>query len=436
MFKSVLAATAAPVALLLAAATSAGATGHLTTLHSFCQQASCLDGSFPAASPVADSAGNLYAVTRNGGTNGRGTVYKATFTAGHWVVTRIHNFCSAATCADGADPQSSLVIDTTGHLYGTSSAGGNAGTAGVIYELTPSGGSFTYKILHRFCALASCADGTHPNFAGLSYGGQEAGLPYNGTSALFGTTTSGGANNMGTVYTLVPSGNDWIQTVIHSSCSFAGCSDGGVPQDGVVMNSSGELLGAASMGGAHGSAGHGGTIFKMTQSGGHWTVKVLHAFCTQQADGNCVDGDQPFGPPAFDSDGNLYGSTFLGGAHVYGVVYKLTPDGDKYDYTQLHAFCSRTNCGDGGILLSRITLDSSGNLLGTALSGGDMTASAGTVFQLSGATLKTLTNLVVFRGTNGSMPVGTLVPDGTGAYLGVATTAGAHSGGTLFRVTP
>ena len=175
MSRAVLAAIAAPVALILAAASPAGATGPLTTLHSFCLQDSCLDGSLPAVPPITDSAGNLYGVTKNGGTHARGTVYKATLTSGHWVVSRIHNFCSQASCADGADPQSALVIDTAGDLYGTTSAGGNSGDAGMVYELTPSGGTYTYKVLHKFCSRTDCTDGDQPNFAGLTYSGQASG---------------------------------------------------------------------------------------------------------------------------------------------------------------------------------------------------------------------------------------------------------------------
>ena len=203
------------------------------------------------------------------------------------------------------------------------------------------------------------------------------------------------------------------------------------------MNASGELLGAASMGGAHGAMGHGGTIFKMTESGGHWTVKVLYAFCARQVGNDCTDGDRPFAPPSPDSNGNLYGTTFLGGAHTYGTAYKLTPDGNKYDFTQLHAFCSRNNCSDGALPFSSVIVESSGNLLSTTSAGGDMSASAGTVFELSGTDQRTLTNLVVFKGvTNGSAPVGTLTPDGTGNYFGTTSSGGPHSGGTLFRVTP
>ena len=153
--------------------------GTQTTLHTF--NLDGIDGIQPYSGLVLDKAGNFYGTTYEGGANDGGTVYKLTPKG---VETILHSFSFDGT--EGYYPQSSVIFDKLGNLYGTTTYG-NA-NLGTVYEITPTG---TESVLHRFNKDGT--DGYHP------YGGVI--LMKN---ALYGTTLAGGANDMGTVYKVVP----------------------------------------------------------------------------------------------------------------------------------------------------------------------------------------------------------------------------------------
>src|ERR1019366_7657107 len=127
------------------------------------------------------------------------------------------------------------------------------------------------------------------------------------------------------------------ETVLHIFCTQSGCPDGAEPQAGLVQGSDGNFYGTTSMGGA---LGLGGTIFKITPSG---TLTTLHNFCSQSG---CADGEQPVAGLLQASDGNFYGTTEGGGAHIFGTLFAITPGGD---FSSLYSFCSLggTSCADG-----------------------------------------------------------------------------------------
>ena len=117
-------------------------------------------------------------------------------------------------------------------------------------------------------------------------------------------------------------------------------------------------------------------VVAMPQSAGA-TVKILHAFCAKQY---CADGQTPQYPPIADSNGVLYGTTAFGGNNN-GVVYALTPDGTGgYTYRVLHRFCSVSACGDGATPAAPPIIDTHGNLYGTTFGGGAY--GKGTLFEL------------------------------------------------------
>jgi hypothetical protein len=117
-------------------------TDHHTILYSFCMASNCSDGGAPTAALFQDAAGNLYSTTTAGGansnpacgSNGCGTVFKSD-NMGHETVA--YSFCSAANCADGANPQAGLIQDGAGNLYSTAAVGGANGRGGVVFKLTP-----------------------------------------------------------------------------------------------------------------------------------------------------------------------------------------------------------------------------------------------------------------------------------------------------------
>ena len=181
---------------------------------------------------------------------------------------------------------------------------------------------------------------------------------------LYGTTQDGGADHFGTVFKITPSG---AETVFHSFP--ANSMDGAVPEAGLVMDSSGNLYGTTSSGGAHSV----GTVFEVTSAG---PETVLYSFT------GGLDGGIPYGGLVLDSEGNLYGTTRSGGAYHGGTVFELTPTGAE---TVWHSFGHGT---DGKFPYAGLVRDSNGNLYGTTMDGG--TSGLGTVFQISASGTETV----------------------------------------------
>lgn len=206
---------------------------------------------------------------------------------------------------DGQDPLAGLVRDSVGNLYGT--------TYGTIFELSPSG---TEPVLHRFDD--NLGDGSAP----------KGSLVRDPTGNLFGTTNVGGGNTTacptgcGTVFKLSPTGRE---TLLHS---FAGQpTDGQYPYGNLVPDTAGNLYGTTSKGDDNNSGINGGTVFQIARTGAE---TILHSFV-----GGVTDGEVPFAGLVRDSTGNLYGTTFSGGAFGFGTVFELTPAGVE---TILHSF--------------------------------------------------------------------------------------------------
>jgi uncharacterized repeat protein (TIGR03803 family) len=214
------------------------------------------------------------------------------------------------------------------------------------------------------------------------------------------------------------------QTVLHTFCSaVAGisCTDGSGPVGDLIQASDGNLYGVTQTGGAHAA----GSIFSLTLSG---TLATVYSFCSQA---NCADGQQPAAGVIEGADGNLYGTTRLGGANNAGVIFRLTRSGV---FSTLYSFCSQANCADGQWPHAALLQDSSGNLYGTAQYGG--VNSAGTLFQLTPAgNLNVLHAFCSVAGcADGALPAGALLQAANGTAYG--TTAGKGNGGTIFQITP
>jgi uncharacterized repeat protein (TIGR03803 family) len=229
--------------------------------------------------PSGDADTNTSSPIRNFGTS---TLLCHTETVRH----------SFANSPDGANPRYvTPVLDTNGNLYGTTNYGGAFGF-GTVFKVTPSG---TETILHSFDVNGT--DGAYP-VAGL--------VVYNGN--LYGTTANGGAYGDGTVFEVTLSGTE---TTLHSFDNND--IDGINPYAGLAVYR-GNLYGTTVSGGGTGSAA--GIVFEMTPSG---TETILHTF------GGSPDGAFPWGGVVFDTSGNLYGTTFSGGANGVGTVFKMTP---------------------------------------------------------------------------------------------------------------
>jgi uncharacterized repeat protein (TIGR03803 family) len=250
----------------------------------------------------------------------------------------LYNFCAQAGCIDGDVPNGAIVMDGSGHLYGTTAYGGAHQTGpdnsygGAVFELTPrtTKNGWKYKVVYSFCAQGTstepCTDGLSP---------QAAGLVIDKSGNLYGTTTFGGANlEGGTVFELIPNAakTAWTETAIYSFCAQGGnaCTDGAYPYDGLIADPSGNLYGTTSGGGSGN-----GTVFELTPNATKtaWTETVLYSFCAQT---NCTDGAHPNGNLIMDGSGNIYGTTALGGrpgdingATPGGTVFELIPNAAK-----------------------------------------------------------------------------------------------------------
>jgi uncharacterized repeat protein (TIGR03803 family) len=367
-------------------------------LHSFDDA----DGAWPYWALVQATDGNLYGVTPSGGTYGYGTVFKITPSG---ALTTLHSFCSGSGCPDGAGPEAGLVQAADGSLYGITVNGGAYG-AGTVLKITLSG---TLTTLQSF----DYTDGSGPYTA----------LVQATDGNFYGTTCCGGANGVGTVFNLTPSGT---LTTLYSFCSQSGCTDGRYPYGGLIQSSDGNLYGTTTEGGANGD----GTIFKITSSS---TLTTLYTFCSQ---GGCTDGANPYAGLVQATDGNLYGTTYDGGAYNNGTVFEISPSGTL---TTLYSFCSQSGCTDGRYPYAALIGATDGNLYGTTRYGG--ANASGTVFKITPeGTLTTLYSFCSQSGcADGAYPYAGLVQNTNGKFYGI--TCGAFCGGgtggygTVFSVS-
>jgi uncharacterized repeat protein (TIGR03803 family) len=326
----------------------------LHTLHSFDGQ----NGGSPNGGLIFDAGGNFYGTALGGpGLQDGGVVYEMMRKTDGWTFNVLYDFCLQYHCPDGGGPQSGVVLDNAGNLYGSTGGGGEYG-GGTVFELTPDSGGWEESLLYSFCSKPYCADGQTPI----------AGLIFDQAGGLYGTTFRGGAYGEGSVFRLKRApGGAWDERVLYSFCSagFPLCKDGQRAYAGVVFDGSGDIYGTTEQGGGN-TCGETtcGTVYKLTptRSGG-WRHTVLYAFP------NPADGSFPTGGVVIDKAGNLYGATVAGGiggcSGGCGVAYKLSPStGAKWTYNVLHKF----DGADGAQPLGGFIFDGKGNLYGTAYS--------------------------------------------------------------------
>ena len=404
-----------------------------TDLHAFCSQTGCPDGNYPTGALVADASGDLFGTTALGGAANWGTIFELIPNGkGGYKFKQLHSFCGKTDCTDGSDPIAGLVIDTASNLYGTTKFGG-AQSGGTAFELIRSGGVQKFKVLHSFCAQgAACADGSAPMYDGLTYRGAASGMPYDGTSPLYGTTLYGGENNAGysgAVYELRPGSRKWKEKIIYQFCAETNCADGMEPHNGLVMDASGNLYGVTYGGGG----GNGdGTAFELSVSKGVWSETVLYDFCSQA---NCADGANPESPLAIDASGDLIGTATSGGTSNWGIVYRIVPNGGNSQLSVLYNFCSQANCADGTSPMGRLALDSADDIFGTALAGGS--ADFGTAWKWSAGAYSLLYTFCSSGNcADGQWPVGGVTLDSSGHVFGTTSEGGSYNDGLVFELTP
>jgi uncharacterized repeat protein (TIGR03803 family) len=417
--------------LLLVVAIPSAQAQKETTLYDFCSQTNCTDGSIPRGGLVADEDGDLYGTTAGGGAYNYGAVFELTPSGNSWTETVLYSFCSESQCADGSTPYAGLIVDAKGNFYGTTQQGGAHGS-GTVFELTHSGTAWSETVLYSFCSVFGCADGGNP----------VASLVFDTKGNLYGTAQQGGNDENGVVFELVNSGSGWNETVLYSFCAASGCADGSWPEAGLIFDKTGNLYSTAWQGGNHAcqdpSFDGCGLVFELSpprNGTGPWTEKVLHIFCSAV---NCTDGHNPEAGLIFDSQGNLYGATFSGGntssecggnRYGCGLVFELIPvtgGPGPWAETVLHTF----TVGDGYWPASRVAFDRTGNLYG---------ATSSTVFQLT-PTLGSWNETVLWNINETVYIPGWLLLEKNTLY-GVTTEGGSNvycsfGCGTVFEVSP
>jgi len=404
---------------LIVLVTSASAASKERVLHNF---SSGKGGHSPIQGVIFDGAGNVYGVTTYGGNHENGgTVYKLSQGPnGSWTETVLYDFCSVENCVDGAGPFGNLIFDGAGNLYGTTVGGGTA-EGGTVFELTPDGnGAWTETVLHSFTGEPQ--DGFAPY----------AGVIMDTDGNVYGTTSVGGASGAGIAFELSTAGNgSWTETVLHNFCSAPHCADGMNPYGGLTLDAAGVLYGMTYQGGDADQ----GAVFELSRNNGTWQETVLQSF-----DG--TDGAGPEGDLIFDSAGNLFGATAYGGDMACdkpvgcGAIFELQQANNKWTESVLHVFYVYPKNPS-----STLVFDSSGNLYGTTLSGGEY--GGGVLFKLTKAQNGTWATTAVFsfREPLGDDPVGFLTFDSSGNLYGSAQNGGKFNNcyqacGVIFEITP
>ena len=371
-------------------------------LHSF---TGGLDGKWSVSGVTLGSSGTLYGTTYAGGMNqqnceaGCGTVFKLTPHHSNWIFTPLYEFPIPA------NPLGGITIGPGGVPFGTTS-GGN-GEYGTAFYVTPQPNIchsvqcyWDKTIVYAFTG----AYGILPEYSNLSF---------DSAGNIYGTTYGGPYPGGGAMYELMRSGETWTPILLHSFgtgndgihpysnvvidqsgnyysttnmggtaglgtvvqvapgqlytdnvlVNFSDDQNGYGPATGLIMDAQGNLYGTTQLGGS----GGGGTVFELSPSGGQWNFKLLYSF---SGSAGPVSGNL-----TMDSAGNLYGATDQDGLQDLGMVFKLSPSNGSWTLTDLHDF---TGGSDGAYPSVNVALDSSGNLYGTAEEGGNTGGACGT----------------------------------------------------------
>ena len=344
-------------------------------LYSFCAEggAGCTDGRGPNSGVIMGPDESLYGTAAEGGAqnsncrNGAcGVVFELTPNANKsiWTEKLLYVFCKqgGAICADGANPHSGVRFAFGGLLGNADQGGGKysnqaggapgAGSGGNVFSLTPNalGAPWTFKVLYSFCSQPNCADGSGP---------EQGSMVVDPEGRIYGTAVFGGIQNVtcssptgfalgcGVVFELTANAakTAWTERLVYAFCAVGGanCTDGALPDGGIIRDGGGNLFGTTVVGGAN---NQNGVLFEVNpyrrtddqsaqaemvrystsappMSAG-WTngpERVLYSFCAQP---NCADSGVGGTAVTMLAPGQIYSTTYGGGAYGMGVVFELS----------------------------------------------------------------------------------------------------------------
>ena len=425
--------------------------GTLTTLANFYNNTNAtLSGSNPQGSLVQGADGNFYGTTNTGGNaSGYGTIFKMT-PAGQVTILNSFNYFSAPM---GANPISGLTVGSDGNLYGVTQNGGSTGV-GTIFKMTPAGALTT---------LVSFT-GTTGSFLGSS---PRAALTLAADGNFYGTTATGGAGGVGTIFKVTPAG---VLTTLVQFTGTTGAYPGSTPIGALTQGTDGSLYGTTTGGGVNNL----GTAFKVT------TTATFTSLATFSGTSGATLGSSPKGALVQMPDGNFYGTTQSGGLNAFGTVFSITPagalttlvnltgstgtalgitpqgalvagtDGAMYGTTQsggLNSFGTIFKVTTGGLFttlvntnpapnIGRISEGPGGTFVGATLGGGGANG-YGTVFAAPiGGAPATLSTLVPVSGNTALNARAGLLRGSDGNYYGTTVAGGAINSGSVFKLTP
>ena len=364
-----------------------------------------VDGGQPVSGLSKGFDGNFYGVSARGGDYGFGSFYQ--FNPSTEQTTGLYSF--GVTATDGRTPQSGLTQACDGDWYAATSAGGANGS-GTFYKITSAGEE---RVLYSFGATP--ADAAKPQ--GLTIDITSCPNP---TPTFYGTSTSGGDNGAGTIFSLAFDGVNWTEKVLHSF--GAAETDGAIPVAGMARGegvTTGKYYGTTKNGGDWGY----GTFFEYDAS----TLQItrLHSFGATAADGR-----YPNQKPRQGDDGNLYGTTSAGGSNELGVIYKIVPSSGAE--TVLYTF--QGGVSDGARPSSRLKIGADGNLYGLTSAGGYF--DKGTFYQITPDGVET--TLYSFAGagsSDGAIPNASLLREVNGVWWGTTVSGGASGQGSIFSIS-
>ena len=356
--------------------------GGLTTIASF----NGTNGYQPIGGVTLDSQGNLFGTTSHNTNNVNGSVWE--IASGSNTINTIASFNGT----NGASPWAGVTLDSQGNLYGTTQSGGASGD-GAVWEIVK--GSNTITTLASF-------NGTNGSMV-------RGGVTFDSNGNLYGTTQTGGANSGGTVWEIVK-GSSAITTL--GSFNF-NASYGSQPIAGVTFDSHGNLFGTTSSGGSLGT----GAVWEIAKGSG--TITTFASFSAA--------GFNAKGSVTIDAQGNLYGTTSASTTFGNkGTVWEIASGTNTI--TNLVTFTG----ANGSTPYSGVTLDGQGNLYGTTTIGG--ANNMGTLFEIVKGS-STITTLVSFNGSNGAEPYAGVTFDSSGNVYGTTLIGGANNNdGTVFEL--
>jgi uncharacterized repeat protein (TIGR03803 family) len=377
----------------------------LTTLFAFSGETSPANNGYKPDALTIDAAGNLYGTTYEGGNGfapnqsafGLGTIFKYS-ASGQFSL--LYEFSGP----EGANPIGRVILDSQGHLWGTTWEGG--------IGWNPALGNFGLGTVFEY----SSGSLMNPvQFQGSNGGGNiSGGMASDGDGNFYGTTYEGGANGFGTIFRY-NSISGQLTTLLNFNRT-----NGSLPLADVTLDGNGNLFGTTYQGGSHSSASNNccGTVWKYSLASG-----VLTTLVNFDGDNVPADGMFPWGGVTLDSKGNLYGITTYGGTYGDGIVYEYSSAGEL---STLATFSGPNGSNPEG----NLALDSAGNLYGTTNQGG--TFGSGTVYEMT---------LNTSEGACGGIALSSLtlspisVPNGQSSTGTITLSAAAPSGGATVTLS-